>query len=309
MASNVQINRWFELTIGDGITFEAVIITPPMNLNFSVDKSSSALRKQNTGEIEIYNLPEEYLKLLQGDYPVAFLKVGYQNGDIITILKGEVVSVSTRKQGPEKVTQLLLGSGYVELNHKTISKVVPEGKSVKEVIQALQTEMTGISKGVFSGFNINNKVLYGYSMSGTARETLDNICRTYHLDYNIDNDILYVHDAEGTIDENYSLAPLINEASGLIDLPYETKVNVGKAKKSIDNKGGVHFKILLNPTLQAGSIIRIESETITGWYKISDLRHYGGNRTNDWYTECKCEDKTRINEQQLRDVENGESVI
>lgn len=309
MASSVQINRWFELTIGDGKTFEAIVITPPMYLNFSVEKSSTALRKQNTGEIQIYNLPESSLTLLEGDYPVAFLKVGYKDGDVITILKGEVVSVSTRKQGPDKVTQLLLGSGYVELNHKTIKKVVPEGKTVKEVIEALQTEMTGISKGVFSGFNIHNKVLYGYSMSGTARQTLDNICRTYHLDYNIDDDTLYVHDADGTIDENYSLAPVIDETSGLIDLPYETKVNVGKAKKSIDNKGGVHFKILLNPTLQAGSIIRLESPTVTGWYKISDLRHYGGNRTNDWYTECKCEDKTRIDENQLEAVENGESVI
>lgn len=309
MASNVQINRWYELTIGDGKTFEAVVITPPIGLSFSVEKSSTALRKQNTGEIEIYNLSEDTLKVLQGDYPVAFLKVGYEQGDIITILKGEVVSVSTRKQGPDKVTQILIGSGYVELNHKTIKAVVPEGKSVKEVIQTLQKEMTGISKGVFSGFNINNKVLYGYSMSGTARETLDNICRTYHLDYNIDNDILYVHDADGTSDENYGLAPVIDETSGLIDLPYEAKVNVGKAKKSIDNKAGVHFKILLNPTLQAGSIIRLESETITGWFKISDLRHYGGNRMNDWYTECKCEDKTKINEAQLEAVENGESVI
>ncbi len=309
MASNVQVNRWYELTIGDGKTFEAIVITPPIGLSFSVEKSSSGLKKQNSGEIEIYNLPEDTLKVLQGDYPVAFLKVGYEQGDIITILKGEVISVSTRKQGADKVTQILIGSGYVELNHNTISAVVPEGKSVKEVIETLQKEMTGISKGVFSGFNINSKVLYGYSMSGTARETLDNLCRTYHLDYNIDNDILYVHDADGTTDENYSLAPLIDESSGLIDLPYEAKVTTGKAKKSIDNKSGVHFKILLNPTLQAGSIIRLESETITGWFKISDLRHYGGNRVNDWYTECKCEDKTKINAEKLEDVENGESVV
>lgn len=299
MPNNLQINRWYELTIGDGKTFEAVTITPPINLTFSVTKSSTALKKQNSAEIEVYNLPDEILKVLDKDYPVAFLKAGYENQEIVTLIKGEVVSVSTRKQGADKVTQILMGSGYVALNHETIQAVVPEGKTVKEVIETLQKEMTGISKGVFSGFNINNKVLYGYSMSGTARETLDNICKTYNLDYNIDNDILYVHDAVGTIDENYSLAPLINESSGLIDLPYETRVEVGNAKKSIKNKGGVHFKILMNPTLQAGSIVKIESPTINGWYKISDLRHFGGNRINDWYTECKCEDKTRTEDNVL----------
>jgi len=293
MADNLQINRWYELTIGDGNTFEAVVITPPMNLTFSVNKSSTALKKQNSAEIEVYNLPEEALKVLEKDYPVAFLKAGYAKQEIITLIKGEIVSVSTRKQGPDLVTQILMGSGYVALNHETVQAVVPEGKTVKEVIETLQREMTGISKGVFSGFNINNKVLYGYSMSGTARETLDNICRTYNLDYNIDNDVLYVHDATGTLDENYALAPLINEESGLIELPYETRVEVGYAKKSVKNKGGVHFKVLMNPSLRAGSIVKIESSTINGWYKISDLRHYGGNRTNDWYTECKCEDKER----------------
>lgn len=301
--ADLQINRWYELTIGDGKTFEAVVITPPMGIRFSVDKSSTALKRQNSAEIEVYNLPDEVLKVLKGDYPVAFLKVGYEKQDIVTVIKGEVVSVSTRKQGAEKVTQILLGSGYVALNHETIQAVVPEGKSVKEVIETLQKEMTGISKGVFSGFNIKNKVLYGYSMSGTARETLDNICRTYHLDYNIDNDTLYVHDADGTRDENYTLAPVISESSGLIDLPYETRVAVGNAKKSVDNKGGVHFKILLNPTLQAGSIVKIESETITGWFKISDLRHYGSNRENDWYTECKCEDKKKVEDNKLIDDE------
>ena len=295
MATAVQINRDFELTIGDSRTNEAVVITPPMNVSFSVDKSSTNVRKSNSGEIEVYNLPDEILKVLAKDYPVAILRVGYLGNELVTILKGDVVSVSTRKQGADKVTQILIGTGYVALNHETIEQVVPAGKSVKEVITALQKEMKGVSKGVFSGFNINNKVLYGYSMSGTARETLDNICRAYHLDYNIDNDILYVFDANGTIDENYQLAPVIDETSGLIDLPYEARVAVGKAKKSIDNKGGVHFQCLLNPNLVAGSIVKIESPNITGWFKITDLRHYGGNRTNDWYTDCKCEDKKKVN--------------
>ncbi len=301
MAKTIQVNRDFELVIGDTQTKDSVTITPPMNISFSVEKSSSNVRKSDSGNIEIYNLPDEVLKTLSKDYPVAILRVGYLGNDLVTILKGDVVSVSTRKQGPDKITQILIGSGYVALNHETVEQVVPAGKSVKEVITALQSEMKGINKGVFSGFNIQSKVLYGYSMSGTARETLDNICRTYHLDYNIDNDVLRVFDANGTIDENYQLAPVIDETSGLIDLPYETRVAVGKAKKSIDNKGGVHFQCLLNPNLIAGSIVRVESPTITGWFKITDLRHYGGNRINDWYTDCKCEDKKRVNTSQTED--------
>lgn len=299
MANQLQTNRDYELVIGDTSTKDALVITPPISINFSVNKSSTNKNKHDSGEIEITNLPDEALKILSGDYPSLIFKLGYKGSPLVTILSGEIISASTRKQGTEKVTQLQVGSGYVALNHSTIEEVVPEGKTVKDVITELQKSMPGISKGVFSGFNINSVCLYGYSMSGTARQVLDNLCNTYNLSYTVNNNVLNVYDKNGTLDENYTLAPLINESSGLIDIPYDTKVDVGKAKKSIDNKGGVHFQCLLNPTLVAGSIVRIESKAVTGWFKLSDIRHYGGNRTNDWYSDCKCVDKTAPIEEEL----------
>lgn len=309
MAGNTQINRWYELTIGDGITYEAVVITPPMGVRFTVDKSSTILRKQDTGQIEVFNLSSEALAKLKGDYPIAILNVGYEKSDLVTILKGNVISVSTDKQGSDTVTKIQIGSSYVDLNHQSLQAVIPEGKTVKSVIEYLQQSMSGsVSRGVYSGFGIYKKVLYGYPINGTPKSVLDNICRTYHLDYHIDHGTLYVHDAEGTIDENYALAPVISESSGMIDFPYDTRVAVGKAKKSVDNKGGVHFKVLLNPTLVAGSIVKIQSRDISGWYKIADLRHFGGNRENDWYTECRCEDKNRVNKADL-DLAESEGLI
>ena len=301
MANDLQINRWFELTIGDGKTTEAVLITPPMTVSFNVTKSSTSLRKSNSGEIEVYNLPEDKLALLKGDYPIVILKVGYRDTGVVTLIKGEAVTVSTTKNGADKVTKIQVGSGYVTSNHKTVQKVVPEGKTVKDIIESLLDDLPDISKGVFSGKNINKTALYGYSMSGTVRATLENLARTYHLDYNIDNDVLYVHDADGTIEEDYVIAPLISEASGLIELPYDTKVTVGKAKKSIANKGGVHFKVLLNPLLVAGSIIKIESSTVNGVYKLSEVTHSGGNRTNEWYSSCKCENGTSVTDEELKE--------
>jgi hypothetical protein len=299
MATPVQINRDYELVIGDTGSEDALVIRPPMALTFNVTKSSTNVHKHDSGEIEITNLPDDALKVLSGDYPAAILKVGYVGQQLITILSGEIISASTRKQGTDKITQILIGSGYVALNHENIEAVVPEGQTVKQVIELLQKEIPGVNKGVFSGFNINSVCLYGYPMSGTARQILENLCNTYNLSYNIDNNVLNVFDKNGSIDENYQLAPLIDETSGLVDIPYETRVDVGKAKKSLDNKGGVHFKCLLNPTLIAGSIVKIESKPINGWFIISDLRHYGGNRENDWYTDCKCVDKKNPKAEEL----------
>lgn len=301
MADNLQINRWFELTIGDGITAEAVTITPPMSCTFDITKSSTSLRKSNSGEIRVYNIPDDKLALLKGDYPVVVFKVGYVGTGVVTLIKGEVISVSTVKDGGDKLTTLQVGSGYVASNHKTVQKVVPEGQTVKQIIEALIDDVPEITKGVLSGNNINKVALYGYSMSGTVRGTLENLARTYYLDYNIDNDILYVHDADGTISDDFITVPLISELSGLIDLPYDNKIAVGKAKKSVANKGGVHFKTLLNPTLVAGSIIKLESPTISGVFKLSEVTHSGGNRINDWYSSCKCEDRsTAVSDEELK---------
>ena len=121
--------------------------------------------------------------------------MGY-GGNNKLLFGGEVVNISTRKSGNERITQFLLGSGYTELNHSALSKVVPAGKTVRDVASEITKGIPNISRSVFNGTNLNNVVTKGYPISGTAKEALDMLCNTYNLEWRIDSDVIYINDKD-----------------------------------------------------------------------------------------------------------------
>jgi len=48
------------------------------------------------------------------------------------------------------------------------------------------------------------------------------------------------------------------------------------------------MKILLNPDIRAGDVIKLEDTLINGWLKVESLRHTGGWRSSSWYTEIRA---------------------
>ena len=42
---------------------------------------------------------------------------------------------------------------------------------------------------------------------------------------------------------------------------------------------------MLAPTANPGDAIRVESQVVTGWFKVESLKHSGDIRGNDWVTE------------------------
>jgi hypothetical protein len=132
-----QFKRFYRLTVGDYKTRDGLEITD-LQITFDISKSADNSAQSNSASIEIYNLSPNNLKILETEYPAAILEVGYESQNNLKILfAGKVGDVSTRKRGPDKVTQLIIGSSYTELNHETISKLVPSGGTVKTVVEEL----------------------------------------------------------------------------------------------------------------------------------------------------------------------------
>lgn len=284
-----QINRVYNLIVGDGRSGEAFEINNDLQITFDISKSTDNKKKTNSAAIEIYNLNPEQVKLLDTDYPAAVLSVGYLNaGNIKRIFAGQVNHVSTRKQGTDLVTQLQIGSGYTDLNHEVLSEIVPPGKTVKDVAETLRKALPGVSRGVYNGTNLNNEILYGYPLMGTAKEMLDQLSDKYGLDWQVDDDILYVKNNDRANNEDFNQAYVISAYTGLIENAYRVAGDRKRSKKDNAKKPGVQMKILLNPDINAGDIIRLEDTFITGWFRVDSLRHSGSWRGSNWYTEIKA---------------------
>lgn len=74
----------------------------------------------------------------------------------------------------------------------------------------------------------------------------------------------------------------------MIENAYRVAGDRKRAKKDKAKKPGIQMKILLNPDIIAGDIIKLEDTYITGFFRVDSLRHTGGWRSSGWYTEIKA---------------------
>lgn len=286
MVDLVQKDRIYELKIGDASTGNGLLINNALQISFDVSKSSSNKDRTNSATIEIYNLSDDSLKLIDVDYPFASLSVGYRQIGLKQIISGQVTDVTTRKSGTDRITQITIGSSYTKLNHELISKTLPPGKA-RDAFEELAKQI-GVSRTVFNSVNLNSPIINGYPLSGTKREMLDELSEKYSVDWQIDDDTLYVHDSDRGNSEKFELAYVVSKYTGLIENAYRASGDVRRSEKDKVKKPSAQFKMLLNPDIVAGSILKLDDTLIKGWVKVDSLRHTGSWRGSDWYTEVQC---------------------
>lgn len=283
----IQRNRQYELIIGDYNSGEGLLVKD-LQVTFDISKSSDNKKRTNSASIEVYNLSNDHLKILDTDYPAAVFSAGYlDTGGVKRLFSGQVTNVSTRKSGADRVTQLQMGTGYTELNHQVLSEFVPEGQSPKDAANRL-IKAIGADRGVFNGTNLNSSLIYGYPLSGTPKEMLDEICEKYACNWQLDDGVVYIHDNDRGNTENFAQAYVISKYTGLIESAYRVSGDRKRSTKDKAKKPGVQMKILLNSDIRAGDIIRLEDTLITGWFKVDTVRHSGGWRSSGWYTEIRA---------------------
>lgn len=288
MAEPFQINRQYELKIGDASTGDGLLINSSLQVTFDISKTADNKNKTNSAAIEIYNLSDDNLKILDTDYPAAYFSAGYVDIGMKLLFGGQVTNVATRKSGADRVTQITMGSAYTDINHQVLNSLVSPGRTVEDVAEDIRKAIPGVSRGVYNGTNLTNPIIYGYPLMGTPKEMLDELSDKYALEWQIEDDVLYMHDIDRGNRENFEEAYVVSKYTGLIDNAYRVSGDRRRSKKDQAKKQGVQWKMLLNPDIQAGDIIKLEDTFISGWMKVTDIRHYGDFRGQNWYTEVRA---------------------
>jgi len=287
-----QINRKYQLEVGDTRTSSGIVVTD-LQVSFNITKTSSNTENPNHGSIDIVNLSDDSLRRIDVDYPACRLKVAYGDEPLKTLWVGEVISVSTRKQGTERVTTLGLGDSYTSLNHKIVSALVAPGATVRDAVERVRRELTP-NKGVYNGTRINLPLTYGYPLQGTPRAMLNEIAEKYLLEWQLDDGVLYVHDKEVANNNSFQAAYQITPETGLVESAYRTSGDNRLSSEDESKKQSAQWTMLLNPDVEAGSIVYLRDTLTDGYYKLTEVRHTGGYRDTNWYTECKAEAIERV---------------
>jgi hypothetical protein len=281
-----QRTRVYSLTIGDYNTGQGVLIND-LQITFDIAKTSdNKSNNGNSASIDVYNLNREQSRFLETDFIEATLSVGYADEGTRIVVTGNVTEVSTRKKGTDRITTIKMGEAYKDLNHNKIKGSVAPGSTVRQAIDAIQGQMPNTSIGSLKGENMDAVLPGGFRLSGTPRENLRKLAEAFKFEYTITGGVLNTTDVNGLSTKDTTLCPVINVETGMIDEPFRTSDEAKKSAKDKRRRRGVQFKCLLNTQLIPGSIVRIESVDITGFYRINSVRFSGDFRGNDWTAEC-----------------------
>ena len=305
-----QRSRIYSLIVGSE---DSAVEINNLEIRFKVVKTASNRDKTNSAYVEIYNLSEENRKALEKQYVGVQLKVGYVDTELVSLFSGQVVNINTkriqpilsRRQGADIITKLELTELFEEINAPVASKVVPAGKRIRDVILEIIKDMPEITRTELKGKNIDRGLPDGYPISGTPRRVLDSISRDYNIEWQIDQGVLYVIDRDGTHTEDMNTVPKYGEMSGLVEKPEYINEDAKRLRneKKADEKGtpkpkpknprpnALKFKILLNPTIVAGSVINLEFGDLTGYYKVDEVTHEGAYRDDEWYSTLICSER------------------
>lgn len=275
-------DRYVGLTVGkpgeDGVLFEN------LRIKFQVDKDSKT--NSNVAKISIYNLNDNSIGIIEQEDQQAILEAGYNGrrarvGDAIVvdkligiISKGDIKNVETSRSGVDRITTFETGDGEKALQENTLDKSYPPGVTTAQIVEEVKSAL-GVVKGTIKGV-IDGTFQNGLSVSGKARDTMDDIADKMGAEWSIQDGELQILPKGGSTAEE---AILLTPSTGLIGAPTR---RIGKDKKEY-----VNFTCLLNPRMRPGRKITIESEFLSGTFTIRKVSLTGDNHSGPFT--CKGE--------------------
>jgi len=125
----------------------------------------------------------------------------------------------------------------------------------------------------------------GYSFIGTVSEALNDLGNQYDFDWSIQNGEIQILTKNSST--NFQ-AFLLSPETGLIENPTRTIKNKYFEKK---DKGEYSVTSLLNPQLEVGDLVSVDSNALKGNFLIKEITHTGDTRGNEWYSRLIITDR------------------
>ena len=239
-------------------------------ISFEVVKTDQ--KTTNTAIINIYNLSKDTkAKIERGNRVI----LGAGHGSVAPVIfVGDIIKVD----GSRSVITIEAEDGGISISTSTISKAYEPGTSAKTMIEdiAQSFDVTGVVVP-----EINETLAAGFAAIGPAAEALTDLSDRFGLNWQIQDDELIVSEKDTPIStEGY----LLGYDSGLLDIPQEVSQESGRIGTE---KPLYRIQSRLIGKLNPSRLVKIESEFVSGVFRIQKLKHTGDTRGEAYYTELE----------------------
>ena len=282
MASYQNFDRQYRLAAGQagGTGFEIGETSKtqpvPIHVNFSLQKSD--LETQNTGRVTVWNLNPSQLAVLNEKDCVVSLRAGYGN-QLPLIFAGIVSYVCTSLDSADRKTEIEVIDNLVEVRDTYVTVSYNGTVNWKTIFDNVAAQM-----GVAISYSYNAEfvdISNGFSFVGLARDIMTKGCKCCNLSWSLQNGVMQVKRPGDVMSkEVFVLSP----DTGLLGIP--ARVVLTQEDSTAENQLGWDVEYFLNGAINIDDYVKLESETVTGFFRVYSLEISGDNVSGDWI--CKA---------------------
>jgi hypothetical protein len=292
------------------VTIEAGRINSPgvkiknLRVVFSVKKTSTVTF--NSAKVEIYNMSSRSRDLISNldlDKPenLLIVKAGYSQQQQSVLFIGNIALTNVKVQRPNVVTTIEANDGEKVFNQLKVpcsgfvgsyQGGIDAKKILKDLVSASGLELKHINWGSIASRVYTN----GFCFVGSGKVLLNNLCDYLGVEYSIQNNQLKLFPSGGS-DGAHIIS--LNSRTGLIGSPERLNdvnldsftMNTKTNKKIKKHTAGWKVNALLQPMVEPGSVVEVQSEEIKTptRFRVVEVTHSGDTHGNDWTSSMNVE--------------------
>ncbi len=245
-------------------------------IKFEIKKS--VLSNINSCRVDIYNLSQTTRNKITSDSSsLVRVEAGYvENGGLFAIGQGNISNIIHTIKNPDIVTTIYSKDGFNAISNNRIRLSFVGKTQLSSVINAIIDKLGLPVK--FSDYNKSQQFKNGFSYVGSIPEVLDQLGDQFKFKWSIQNGQLQILNGDGSTN---SQNVFLSAKTGLVESP---ELIIKTKNLDITNKNEYKVVSLLQPQLEAGDLVQIESIVLNGIFIVKELIHTGDTRGNEWYT-------------------------
>lgn len=258
-------------------------------LEIDFDISFNDKEEPDVSEVTIYNLSEDSINEIKKQ-GYCIVNAGYKEmGNKACVVSGDIEDVSTDWEGLDKVTKIKVSDGGKEWRQAKLNKTYAEGTKASLIM----LDLCGVLGYEVVEIKPKEDITYklGKTIKGYCSDSLKKLVKDTKSKMYINKKRITIRDEKKGNDIGF----LLNTETGLVGNPTLNKDDSGdktdlrssekEKKKNTKEKKTWKVTCLLNAKIETDSIVKIESKTCNGQFRVVSGKH-----TKDFNTELVVEE-------------------
>lgn len=272
------LNRKCRLTIVKpngffGAGSNAVIVE---NLQVKFDIEKHLEDTPNSSKISVFNMSQETRTYLAKKPLRVTLDTAYEGQEYQRIFVGDVRFIETKRHSVDWETVLQLGDGSRAFSQARIAKSYAPGTDLQTIVRDTASSMgLTIPSSAEEARALFKRLTGPINIHGQSEKQLTKVLKPQGLSWSIQDGKLQIL-ASNQVRRDQAV--VISEDTGMVGSPERG------APKDEGEPAVTTVRTLLEPRLTPGGRIKIISDVVSGFFRLTRVTHSGDTEGGEWYS-------------------------